>query len=132
MPEGTFVTAINCLDGRTQEPVNRWLRFEFIADYVDTITEPGPDGLLAEGAAEAVESIKRRVLISVEKHGSRVIAVVAHHDCAGNPVSKAAHLDQLRRSIALIQSWHLPAEVVGLWVDDRWQVRTLADASEGG
>jgi hypothetical protein len=43
MSSGRFAAAINCMDGRAQLPVIEWLKRECGVDYVDTITEPGPD-----------------------------------------------------------------------------------------
>ena len=123
MATGTFVTAINCMDGRTQVPVNDWMKATFGADYVDTITEPGPDGILSDRSHPLVTSIKNRVLISVHKHHSEVVAIVAHGDCAGNPVSKDEHLAMLRRAVDTIAGWKLNVTVVGLWLEETdWQV----------
>ena len=128
MAEGTFVTAINCMDGRTQEPVAAWLKQTYGADYVDTITEPGPDLILAGGDSGLIDSIHTRLRISVEKHGSRVVAVVAHDHCAGNPVDKTEHLRMLDQSMQRVLEWGFPVTVVGLWVDgDNWQVEKIAE-----
>lgn len=128
MAIGTFATAINCMDGRVQDPVTAWLKGRFQVDYVDAITEPGPDKLLSEQQPGACESIKRRVMISVNAHGSRVIAIVSHHDCAGNPVSKEEHLSQLTKCIDLILAWGLKEkQILGLWVNDAWQVELIHD-----
>jgi len=120
---GTFATVINCMDGRVQEPVIAWMKNKYGVQYVDAITEPGPICMLA-GASDpaAVDSMRRRVDISVNKHGSRVIAIVSHYDCAGNPVGKGEQLCQLADSIKTVISWGFPASVIGLWVDDTWQV----------
>ena len=104
MAKGTFVTAINCMDGRVQEPVLRWMKQRFEVDYVDMITEPGPDKIMTSGPVDALESIKRRVSISVNAHASRVVAVAVHHDCAGYPVSKEEHLAALSKCIDIIES----------------------------
>ncbi len=117
-----FATAINCMDGRAQLPVNEWLRCNHGADYVDTVTEPGPVRLLAEGRDAVVESIRKRVAVSVERHGSRVIAVVAHWDCAGNPVPEPDQLCQLAKSVELVQTWYPDVTVVGLWLGSDWRV----------
>ena len=74
MSQGIFCTAINCMDGRVQLPVIKFLMEEMKADYVDNITEPGPIKILAE-RGERVSAIRDRVDISVKKHGSRYIAV---------------------------------------------------------
>jgi hypothetical protein len=129
MAEGTFATAINCMDGRVQLPVIQHVRETRGVDYVDIVTEPGPDGILGEKRDKPlIESIRRRVEISVEKHGSRYIAIVAHHDCAGNPVDAKAHLDQAERAVDLVQSWGFQCEVVPLWVDEDWKVHVIDDA----
>lgn len=120
MSEGKFATAINCMDGRTQLPVNSWMKKEYGVDYVDTITEPGPNKILAENSE--VESIRKRVLISVNKHGSKHIAIVGHYDCAGNPVDKPMQLGHIKNAIKTIESWGLKANVIGLWVDENWKV----------
>ena len=80
-----FCTAINCMDGRVQLPVIKYLQKRVNAEHVDMITEPGPALILAaRDKPKLVESILDRLRISVEKHGSKAVAIVAHHDCAGN------------------------------------------------
>lgn len=123
MSEGKFATAINCMDGRTQLPVNDWMKKEYHVDYVDTITEPGPIRILADN--RDVESIKKRVLISVNKHGSKNVAIVGHHDCAGNPVDKATQLSHIEGAVKTVRSWGLGVNIVGLWVDERWLVNKV-------
>ncbi|MGB3082317.1 MAG: carbonic anhydrase, partial [Candidatus Omnitrophota bacterium] len=44
----SFATAINCIDGRAQKPVTEFAIRKFKVDYVDLITEPGPDKVLSE------------------------------------------------------------------------------------
>jgi carbonic anhydrase len=98
-------------------------------DYVDIITEPGPAGILGGKKDEAlIESIRRRVEISVQQHGSRYIAIVAHHDCAGNPVDAQVHLAQAERAVERVQSWGFDCEVVPLWVSEDWEVHVIDDA----
>lgn len=125
MADGKFGTAINCMDGRTQLPVNEWMKSKYGLDYVDTITEPGPDKMLAENDETTVPSIRKRVDISVAKHGSEIIAVIAHHGCAGNPVDKDEHIRQVHKAIDLINSWNMPVKVIGLWVNENWQVEAI-------
>lgn len=127
MAHGVFVTAINCMDGRTQEPVAAWLKRTFGADYVDTITEPGPDGLLADGRAPEVAAIRRRLEISVRAHGSQVAAVVSHDDCAGNPVGPDQHREHLRQAVERVRSWGLGVRVIGLYVNERWAVEPIVE-----
>jgi hypothetical protein len=132
MSDYKFATTINCMDGRTQIPVIEWLKKEYVVDFVDTITEPGPNKILAEAAdTTALESIKKRVGISVNKHHSRVIAVVGHYKCAGNPSDKETQITHLFAALKTVRSWGFAAELLGLWVepspDDskRWLVQRV-------
>lgn len=127
MAQGTFATAINCMDGRVIDPVTRWMRAEIGVDYVDMITEAGPDKICACGIAERVESVRRRVLISTEKHGSRTVAVVAHYDCGGNPGPKEMHVDLVRQSVRTVRSWDLGVRILGLWVDEHGAVEVIEE-----
>ena len=111
-----FATAINCIDGRVQLPIINWMKENLLVDYVDMITDPGPDKIMAEGN---VDSIKARVLISVNKHGSDTILVAAHHDCVGNPVSRAQHETHVKQSIDKIRCCNLSIKrIIGAWVDE--------------
>lgn len=122
----SFCTAINCMDGRVQAPVIEYLRERFKVEYVDKITEPGPVAILsADPESDASRSIFARVDISLEAHDSCGIAVVAHHDCAGNPVPEAEQRRQLQQSVAAVASRYPGAEVIGLWVDNTWSVREI-------
>ncbi len=123
MAQDTFVTAINCMDGRTQLPVNSYLMKKYKVNHVDTITEPGPIKILAENSDIAlIDSIKNRVDVSVNKHGSQLIAIVGHFDCAGNPVDKEKQLLQLDNSVKTVETWNFKAKIIKLWVDDNWSV----------
>lgn len=119
----SFCTVINCMDGRVQLPVFTHLQKRFDVRYVDTVTDAGPVRLLA-GTPEtnAARSMFRRVQVSVESHGSTQIAVVAHHDCAGNPVEKSQQIEQLRSAVETVSRRFPDCEVIGLWVDADWSV----------
>lgn len=118
-----FATAINCIDGRAQIPVIEWMRKRHDLSYVDMITEPGVDAVLASNNdVQTIESIKRKVGISTEKHGSRLIAVVGHYDCAANPVDTDTHLAQIRLAVETLASWRLNVQVSGIWIGKQWKV----------
>jgi hypothetical protein len=123
---GTFCTVVNCMDGRTQVNVNEYLKVRFQADFVDTVTEAGPNGLLArdpDGGTAA--SIFSRIGISVQKHGSVGIGVVGHHDCAGNP-GDAAHQDaDTQAAVEAVRRRYPSLTVIGLWVDESWSVSEI-------
>jgi hypothetical protein len=127
---GKFATAINCMDGRTQLPVNEWMRGQFHVDFVDTITEPGTDGILANPTHERLDSIRKRLLISVNGHGSRVVALVGHHDCAGNPATKERHLQEIAKGCERLGLWGLPIRRIGLWVGEDWKVVKVFDSQK--
>lgn len=119
----TFATAINCMDGRVQIPVIEYIKQNYGVDYVDMITEPGPNRILADNDDRTViTSIEKRVLISIDRHKSRLIAMVGHHDCAGNPSDKKTQLAQIISAVNTIKFWNFDAKVIGLWVDENWRV----------
>ena len=126
MAEGTFVTAINCMDGRVQLPVIEYMKNKFGVDYIDMITEPGPIKYLAENSDKmTVESIRKRTEISAVKHGSKVVAIVGHDDCAGNPVERDIQVEQIKKSIELAKSWGLAVQLLSLFVNKHWEVEEI-------
>ncbi|MGB9842368.1 MAG: carbonic anhydrase [Candidatus Bathyarchaeales archaeon] len=128
MSQRKFAVVINCIDGRVQLPVLDYLKREYGVDYVDNITEAAPVKILAERKTEEqLESIRARLKISTEKHGSEHLGIVAHHDCAGNPVDKETQLSQLRKSMETIRAWGFKGAVIGLWVDENWCVHAVKE-----
>ena len=123
MAKGKFGTSVSCMDGRIQIPLINWIKENFSVDYVDTITEPGIDKLVADNTD--LESIKIKVGISINKHESELIVVSGHYDCAGNPVSNEEHITQIKKGIEVISSWNLGVKVVGVWVDDTWKINPV-------
>ncbi len=124
--ENIFVTAINCIDGRVQKPVTEFAIRKFKADYVDMITEPGPDQVLNNKKnPEIIESVKRRMLVSLEKHKSKIVIVAGHHDCAANPVDEIEHHRQIKDAVENIKEWNLKIDVYGVWVDKNWEAVLL-------
>ena len=118
-----FATAINCMSGRVQLPVMTYIKNTQGVDYVDMITAPGVNKLLAEGIyLTTTELIKKSAEISVDGHGSRLIAIVGHHDCSGNPADKEVQRKQTLAAVRIVNSWALNTRVVGLWVDENWKV----------
>ena len=121
-----FCTAINCMDGRVQLPVIQYLMDRVGVRHVDSVTEPGPVRILAERDEPAlVASILARVRVSVERHGSRHVAVVAHHDCTGNPLPREQQLGQLAAAVAFLREAVPTAEVFGLWVTPELTVQPV-------
>ncbi len=123
MEKSKFCTSIACMDGRIQIPITSWLKKNYGVDYVDTITEPGMDKLFHNPSK--VEEIKSKALISVNAHGSKIILVSGHHDCAGNPITKKEHLIQIKEAVSIIDSWNLSVRVIGGWINEKWELEIL-------
>ena len=99
-----FCTVISCIDGRIQLPVFKYLQERFNAEFVDTITEAGPNRILAEKTNQTqIQSIFNRLEISVRNHDSVGIAVAGHHDCAGNPASREDQFHHLQEAAQLVK-----------------------------
>jgi hypothetical protein len=121
-----FGTAINCIDGRTQEPVIDFMKQKYGIDGVDMVTFPGVDGVASSlGNFNTIALIRNAVSISIEKHGSRIIAVVGHFDCAGNPGNREHHYAHIGKTVQQVSSWNFDAEIVGLYVNDKWQIEEV-------
>ena len=121
-----FCTAINCMDGRVQQPVIEFMKKRFRAQNVDLITEAGPNRILAEQHSETtIQSIFQRVDISVSAHKSKVLAVVGHYDCAGNPVGKEEQVKQISSAIQFLRDKYPRIIIIGLWVNEKWEVEEL-------
>jgi hypothetical protein len=126
MAEGTFGTVLNCMDGRVQRPVSEAACSLFGVDYVDTITEAGIVSWLAGELDPAqTKPLFARIRVSVEKHGSRAIAVAAHDDCAGNPVDEAAQRRQLLEARDVLGREFFDCRVIALWVGADWVAQTV-------
>jgi len=126
-----FCTTINCMDGRIQLPVIKYLQKRFNAEYVDSITEPGPNLILSKQTnSYLVESILARLKISADKHQSIGIAIVGHYDCAGNPAKKDEQIQHIEESIRYIRKQYEELEIIGLWVDEDWKVQELEGLAE--
>ena len=125
MASGTFGTAVNCMDGRVQSPVAEWVRANYGVQYVDMVTEAGPDGILAHGEAQLIEHIRQRVLVSTGPHGSKIVVIAGHAGCAGNPVPDDQHRTDVRAAIRTLAGWGLPVQIVGLFVGESGAVEVV-------
>jgi carbonic anhydrase-like protein len=118
-----FGTAISCFDARIQLPIQQWLRDNYKIEHVDTITEHGIVKLFSR--PEDAERIKAKLLHSIEHEDSKIVLVSAHHDCEGNPVTKNEQISQIRHAVSVIESWKLPISVLGVWVNEQFQVEPM-------
>ena len=121
-----FAAALNCMDGRAQPATLAYMKKYFKVDWVDAVTEPGINKILADNTDKAiVENTKKRMGISVHHHGAKVIALVAHDECAGNPTAKEQQVKDLRMAKKTVESWNFGIEVIMLWVEDPWMEAQL-------
>lgn len=121
-----FAAAVNCIDGRTQEPVIHFIKAKYNVKFIDMITEAGPiKELSRQGGSAIADSIKNRIDISIEKHCTKLVAVVGHYDCAGNPVDEEIQREQVRISVQRIKNWNNTIDVIGLWVNSKWCVEEI-------
>ena len=119
----TFGTAINCMDGRVQVAIHEYIKQNYGVTYVDTITLAGPVKVIARRKPfNLVKDLRRRVRISVEIHQSKIVALVGHTDCAG--ISEPDELQKIHliESVKRVKKWYPQIEVIGLWLDDDFQV----------
>lgn len=124
MAEGTFATSISCMDGRIQLPISQWIKDQHHVDFVDTITEPGINGMISR--RQNLDQIMRKAGISINAHHSKLIVVSGHHDCAGNPIPDEDQIAQIKEGVSIIKSWGHDVQVVGVWVDSNWSVQEVA------
>ncbi len=125
MTNETFATAICCIDGRTIIPVYNFVKHKFNVEFVDMPTAPGLNKVLSNGDDNEKEIIKRKVDISVSAHKSKGIAIVGHYDCAGNPVCREDHINDIISACKLVKSWYPNLTIVGVFVNENWQAEEV-------
>ena len=121
----SFYTAINCMDGRIQESVANYIKNKYNVLFVDMITGSGPVKILSNKETENLESIISCIDISLKKHKSKGIAIVAHYDCAGNPISDEEQKKSLQKAVNFLINKYINISVCGLWVDKNRKVEKI-------
>lgn len=115
---------LECMDGRPQRKVAAYLAISFGVRHLDTITTAGLVRHLAS-ETEQTPVLLANLDLTLNTHGSGHIAVVAHHDCAGNPVTDDEQKDQIATAVDRVAGIHPDHEVVGLWVDEHWTIEEV-------
>ena len=119
-----FCTSIQCIVGRIQDPIIKYFKENHHIAYVDVITEPGPRKILAmNNDIISVNSIIKRNEISIKKHGSKLITISGHHDCAGNPCDEEIQKQQIIKSIRHLKNIYSELKIIGLWIDNEWKIK---------
>lgn len=113
------------MDGRTQLPAIKWIRNNFDVEYVDIISEPGIDRVLSSENKDFMKSLHNKMDISLNAHGSSIVFIAGHYDCAANKVDKPEHINQIRRSVDIIARLYKNVTVIGLWINENFQVEKI-------
>ena len=121
----SFYTAINCMDGRIQESVASYIKKEYKVLFVDMITGAGPVKILSNKKQQNLRSIISCIDISLKKHKSKGIEIVAHYNCVGNPVSDEEQKKSLQKAVTFLVNKYINIPVCGLWVDKNRKVEKI-------
>ncbi len=119
-----FAVAITCIDGRIQDALQRQLREEYDVDHLDVVTLPGVDLALARDE-QARGFASRSVDVSVAAHGSEVVILAGHTDCAGNPVDDDTHAAMVREGAKWLCDRYPGLTVAGVLVDTEAQTMDI-------
>jgi carbonic anhydrase len=112
------------MDGRVQLPIINWIIANYEVKYVDMITTPGMDGILAD-KNNNIEDILEKINVSKEVHSTKHIFIVGHHDCLANPVNIETHKKHITDAVNRIKELHQSSNVIGLWLDKKSKVQIV-------
>lgn len=116
---GRFGAVITCMDGRIQTRTIDQVMTRFGVRYVDNITATGAVQHLDGVVTSTGEGLLASLTVSIEAHGTNQVAVVAHAQCAGNPVPDARQKEQLRNARVVVSDRYPDLEVIALFFDPR-------------
>jgi hypothetical protein len=89
-----LAVALTCADWRLHQrkvDLNGRLAKLLGVQGVDLIAVPGPDGLTKPERSAEWQTAVGQIKLLIGAHAPRALIVVAHHRCAGHPVSDAEH-----------------------------------------
>jgi carbonic anhydrase len=130
---GKFATVLGCMDGRSVSAISKFLDERYDVQYPDMITAPGVDKICAAMPEnEKAEYQNRVVAISLNHHGSRMLVVSGHQDCAGNVATPEEHKEHMKKGLDEVATWNLPAgtTLLGLWVAPNEKGEWVAEETE--
>jgi hypothetical protein len=55
------------------------------------------------------------------------VAIDGHHDCAGNPAPQNNQMMHIQKAIQFLRHQYENIEIIGLWVDNNWEVHEVID-----
>jgi hypothetical protein len=107
------------MDGRIQTRTIDQLMTRFGARHIDNITTTGAVKHLDGSVTPTGEGLLRSLEVSIEAHGTNQVAIVAHTQCAGNPITDRQQKDQLKNAIYVVSERFPELEVIALFLDPR-------------
>ena len=117
--QGRFAALVNCMDGRIQTRTIDQVMTRFGVRWVDNITTTGAvrhlDGVVTPTGEGLLDSLG----VSVQAHQTAQVAIAAHADCAGNPISDERQKTQLRNAAVVVSERYPALEVITLFFDPR-------------
>jgi len=117
--DGRFAAVITCMDGRIQTRTLDQVMTRLGVRFVDNITSTGAVQHLDGAVTATGEGLLRSLAVSVEAHGTTQVALVAHTQCAGNPVADNKQKDQLRKAMVVVSERFPDLEVIALFYDPK-------------
>lgn len=120
MADGSrFATAITCIDGRFVSRTFDHVQTRFGNHPVDLITTAGAVRHLVGEIGPVGQDLLTNVAVSIRTHRSSQLALVAHGECAGNPVPDTRQKEQLRTAGAMLRARYPDMEVLTLFLDPK-------------
>jgi hypothetical protein len=107
------------MDGRIQTRTIDQLMTRFGARHIDNITMTGAVKHLSGTVTATGEGLLESLAVSVRAHGTTQVAIVAHAECAGNPVPDAEQKAQLRNAVISVRGRFPDLEVIALFLDPK-------------
>ena len=99
---GRFAAVITCMDGRIQTRTLDQVMTRFGVRYVDNITATGAVQHLDGSVTPTGEGLLQSLMVSARAHGTNQVALVAHTECAGNPVPDDKQKRQLQAARVVV------------------------------
>ena len=116
----TFCASIQCIDGRIHDAIFSYIRGNYDIKYIDILSEPGIDGILAGDDQAYIDSIIRKLQICVDVHAIKEVFISAHHNCLANPGEKEQHIVQMDKGLEKLKTIFPSIVFHKIWIDENW------------
>lgn len=117
----TFCASIQCIDGRIHDAIFSYIKENYDIKYIDILSEPGIDGILAGDDPMYIDSIIRKLQICVDVHDVKEVFFSAHYNCLANPGTKEEHISQMNKGLEKLKVRFPSLIFHKIWVDENWQ-----------